>query len=95
MHILEQACAYEIAIAAHLRAHVVTTSGRDVTQVWSKEYSPRSRATFSPLSRNLEQPLREKARVSVIDRGTESHTEISYEPRASVIHQEVVSRMQS
>lgn len=41
-----------------------------MSQVWFQEYSPHSLATFSPLSRNLEQPLREKARVSVVDRGT-------------------------
>lgn len=66
MRIPEQACAYEIAIAS------ATLSRRQagMSQVWSEEYSPRSRATFSPLSRNLEQPRREKARVSVVDRGT-------------------------
>jgi len=67
VHILEQACAYEIAIAAHLRAHVVATSGRDVTSVVSGNI-PRSRArtfSFSSLSQNLEQLRHEKARVSV------------------------------
>lgn len=70
-----------------------------MSQVCSQEYSPRSHTTFSPLSRNLEQPRRERAWVLVVDRGHrhgKSHAEISYEPRASDIHNwEVVSGMQS
>ena len=66
MHILEQACAYEIAIAAHLRAHVVATSGRDVTSVVSGNIPllPSHVLVFAVVT-NLEQLRHEKARVSV------------------------------
>lgn len=64
MRIPEQPCAYEIAIAAHLRAHVVATSGRDVTSVVSGIFLSFSCDVFAVVTESWTAATRESSGFS-------------------------------